>query len=192
MKNTPKLAVGFKLTGGAGAHQSRAGFTLVEILIVMVIVGILATIGFGSFQTSQLKSRDASRKSDLKQIGNALETYYNDHGQYPTDTGGLINGCNGGQPCDWGEALVDDKGSVYMIKLPSDPQKDRTYYYSAPTGDSYQIYASLENELDKDLPLVAGSPAEYDGLLCGSDRACNYGTASPNTTPNEGRSLVAM
>lgn len=170
---------------------SKAGFTLVEILIVIVIVGILATIGFGSFQSSQLKGRDASRKSDLRQIASALETYYNDHGQYPTDNGGSINGCNGGSPCTWGEPFIDDKGTVYMIKLPFDPQESRNYYYSSD-GTSFQIYASLENDLDKDIPLSGGLPSEYDGLLCGTEKVCNYGIASPNTTPEEGRTLVAM
>lgn len=170
----------------------QAGFTLVEILIVIVIVGILATIGFGSFQSSQIKSRDAARKSDLKQIGSALEVYFNDHGQYPVGSGGAINGCNGGQPCSWGGIFSDQNGTVYMVKIPSDPQEDRSYYYSSADGSSYQIYASLENVLDKDIQLVAESPAEYDGLLCGTDDVCNYGIASPNTTPEAGRTLVAM
>lgn len=170
--------------------KTLSGFTLVEILIVIVIVGILATIGFGSFQSSQLKARDSSRKSDLKQIGNALETYYNDHGQYPTGTG-YINGCSAQAQCTWGEPFIDENGTVYMIKLPFDPQTNHSYYYSS-SGTSYQIYASLENELDRDLPLVAGEPAEYDGLLCGTEAICNYGIASPNTTPEAGRTLVAM
>ena len=49
------------------------GFTLIELLVVITIIGILAGIGLNSFQSSQKKSRDATRKSDLRQISHALE-----------------------------------------------------------------------------------------------------------------------
>lgn len=172
-------------------NTSQAGFTLIEILIVMVIISIIAVIGFGSFQSSQIKGRDASRKSDLKQIGSALETYYNDTGQYPTDTGGLINGCNGGSTCSWGDPFTDDNGTTYMIEIPADPRDNMNYYYSSD-GTSYQLYAMLENDLDKDIA-VDGSDnkLEYSGLSCGAGN-CNYGISSTNTTPQQGRTMVAM
>ncbi|KKR41619.1 MAG: Type II secretory pathway pseudopilin PulG-like protein, partial [Candidatus Woesebacteria bacterium GW2011_GWB1_40_12] len=56
------------------------GFTLVELLVVIAILGILATIGLVTFSSSQMRGRDAQRKSDLKQISSALEIYYNDYG----------------------------------------------------------------------------------------------------------------
>jgi type II secretion system protein G len=170
----------------------QSGFTLIEILVVMVIIGIIATIGFGSFQSSQTKGRDASRKSDLDQIGKALETYYNDKGQYPTDTGGLINGCSSGSACDWGDPFTDENGTNYMIEVPADPRSARNYYYSSTDGTSFQIYARLENELDKGIPVdVSDNKQEYSGLDCGGGN-CNYGISSPNTTPGTGRGLVAI
>jgi len=169
----------------------QSGFTLIEILVVMVIIGIIASIGFGSFQSSQTKGRDSNRKSDLDQIGKALETYYNDKGQYPTDTGGLINGCGAGGICDWGDEFTDENGTNYMVKIPSDPRTNMNYYYSSD-GTSYQIYAMLENDLDRDIQVDASDiKQEYSGLNCGAGN-CNYGIASPNTTPEAGRSLVAM
>jgi general secretion pathway protein G len=174
-------------------HTSQAGFTLIEILVVMVIIGIVATIGLGGFQSSQLKGRDATRKSDLKQIGSALETYYNDKGQYPTDTGGLINGCASESSCDWGDALTDSNGTNYMVEIPTDPKATRSYYYASADGTSYQIYARLENELDKDMEVdVSENKLEYSGLACGTSGNCNYGISSSNTTPVEGRSLITF
>ena len=89
----------------------KKGFTLVELLVVMAILGILTVVTLGNFQTSQIKARDAQRKHDLKEITNALEAYFSDHSQYPdaTVTGGKINmcSCDGGPlPCDW----EDDTG----------------------------------------------------------------------------------
>lgn len=172
-------------------NTSQAGFTMIELLVVMVIIGILAAIGFGSFQSSQLKGRDANRKSDLNQIGKALETYYNDKGSYPIGAAGLINGCSGGSSCDWGDPFVDENGTTYMIEIPADPRDNMSYYYVSD-GTYYQIYANLENTLDKDVPVDASdNKMEYSDIICGSG-ACNYGISSPNITTDDGRSLTAI
>jgi general secretion pathway protein G len=173
------------------SYSENAGFTLVEIMIVIIIIGILATIGMGGFQSSQLKGRDAERKSDLKQIANSLETYYNDKGEYPLSSAGKIAGCNGGNVCEWGAQFSDENDTVYMIALPEDPRSNLEYYYDSPDGRSYQLYARLENTLDAAVPTDVNDVAQvYATTVCGAD-ACNYGIASSNTTPVAGKSLVA-
>lgn len=168
----------------------EAGFTLVEILTVMVIIGILTSMSIASYQSTQQKSRDTRRKSDLKQIVNALEIYYNDKGTYPTDSSGLIEGCNGGSICNWGDVFQDENNTIYMIQLPEDPRSNQNYYYSSPDGTSFQLYARLENTLDKDVPKNGSDqPQVYNGLDCGSYE-CNYGMSSPNISVSQGRSLV--
>jgi len=59
------------------------GFTLVELLVVMAILGVLVTLIGTAFRTAQARGRDVQRKSDLKQIANALELFFNDYGFYP-------------------------------------------------------------------------------------------------------------
>jgi general secretion pathway protein G len=170
-------------------NKFRSGFTLIEILVVMVIIGILATIGMGSFQSSQMKARDASRKNDLVQVGKALEIYYNDHGSYPVGTGGEIIGCNG-TACTWGETFIDEKGTVYMVELPADPKGNYEYYYESD-GSYFQLYARLENDRDIDLyKNPSGETQAFVGLDCG-EKNCNYGVASTNTTAEEGRNYTA-
>lgn len=61
----------------------KKGFTLLELLVVIAIIAILASVGLGSYTRSQRKARDARRRSDLKQIQNALEQYYSINGSYP-------------------------------------------------------------------------------------------------------------
>ncbi len=153
----------------------RSGFTLIEILVVMAIIGVLVTLGVGSFRGSQLKSRDTRRKTDLKQITTALEAYYNDWSQYPLDDNGFIAGCNGGQSCAWGGSFADQNGTIYMPALPSDPRANHTYRYVSATGNSYILYARLENDQDS----AVGS---YPGVSCGSEE-CNYAVSSSNITP---------
>jgi prepilin-type N-terminal cleavage/methylation domain-containing protein len=59
------------------------GFTIVELLVVIVVVGILATISIVAYGSTQAKSRDAIRYADAKSILKALELYKADRGYYP-------------------------------------------------------------------------------------------------------------
>lgn len=182
-------------------RQTQAGFTLIELIVVMAIIGVLAAITVGSFSSSQLRGRDSRRKSDLSQIARALETYYNDRGVYPTDTtAGEIVGCGTTAlptTCAWGQpfqqrATGATTDTIYMVTLPSDPKApNAAYFYDAAANQrSYQLYARLENTEDNGVPKDgSGDPQIYSGLLCGDD-ACNYGISSTNTTPATGRTLV--
>lgn len=187
-------------------EQSEAGFTLIEIIVVMVIIGILVTLGGGSFITSQQKGRDARRKSDLRQIANALELYANDHPtgtnfQYPNHSGGFeIEGCGtSGTPttCSWGAAFQQTVGSataatIYMPELPSDPRATAIeYHYEAdPDGEWYVLFARLENTEDAAVEKSGGdAPMVYDGIMCG-DLGCNYAVASSNIVPTEAAALI--
>lgn len=168
--------------------KKNAGFTLIEIMVVMAIIGVLAAISVGSYRSSQIKARDAERKNDLKQIANSLEVYFNDKGQYPANSlDNKINGCISEATCDWDDEWIDENGTTYMVALPGDSRSYLNYYYESD-GTSFQIYARLENDLDNDVPTSAGNPANY-GISCG-DYNCNYGVSSTNMTVSEGRTIV--
>lgn len=169
--------------------KKNQGFTLIEILVVMVIIGILAVIGSGGFRTAQMKSRDAKRKGDLKHIGEALEMYYNDHSAYPTATlGQIVND----QPTTipWGSRFFDDANTIYMVELPVDPKTSSTYYYDSD-GTYFQLYARLENTNDKSVPKVLDVPQTYTSTDCDTSgvNECNYGISSSNELPVTGHAL---
>lgn len=119
-------------------RSEKNGFTLIELLITIAILGILATVGFGQFKTSQKKARDAQRKADLGNIARALEMYYNDHQSYPLTLSG------------WGLPF-EDENNIYMKKLPEDPGVNWSYcYFSGDEGSSFALFTKLENERDSD------------------------------------------
>jgi len=61
------------------------GFTIIELLIVIFIIGILATVIYVSLTYMRQKARDAERISDINKIASVLESYYADNGNYPVD-----------------------------------------------------------------------------------------------------------
>lgn len=72
-------------SSGASSRRRQAGFTLVELAIVVVIVGILATIAYPGYQQQLMKSRRADAKNALMSAANRQEQYILDHGSYVTD-----------------------------------------------------------------------------------------------------------
>jgi len=186
-------------------RTSRLGFTLIELLVVIAILGILATIALASFSSSQMKARDAQRKSDLKAIASALEILYNDHESYPFSTedfgqaSGLVIGCPfvpGGSSvnCSWGgtQQLTDAK-TIYLKSMPKDPVGSRHYYYRSVSVNGvahqgFQLYAHLENSQDTN-SCIGGNCGVHSDLPsmvnCGTDVSCNFSVTSSNVRPTD-------
>jgi general secretion pathway protein G len=70
--------------------KDNKGFTLLELMIVVAIIGILATLAQPMFKTAVLKSREAALKEDLFNIRNVLDQYYADNGKYPDSLSDLV------------------------------------------------------------------------------------------------------
>lgn len=131
----------------------KKAFSLVEILVVVTIISILASIAAVSYSSSLKQSRDARRKTDLEQIRAALEMYKSFNSAYP----GTITS---------GAALADPSPgtTIYLSKVPKDPQNpDFLYYYISPDSEhkDYTVCAHLE---------IGGSDS---GVSCGTNN-CNY------------------
>ena len=63
------------------------GFTIIELIVVVTVVGILAAITVVSYSAAQGRARDTTRRADIANITKALEQYYDDNGSYPTTSG---------------------------------------------------------------------------------------------------------
>lgn len=81
---------------------SQAGFTLMEIMIVMALIATLAGVGLSMYGNSVTRAKEATLKEDLFRMRDAIDQYYADKNKYPATL----------------EALVSDK---YLRAVPVDP-----------------------------------------------------------------------
>jgi general secretion pathway protein G len=96
-------------------RHARAGFTLIEILLVVVIIGMLAGIAAVSVPKNMRRAREAKAAADISAISMAIQTYYMDKGKYPSSLDLLVQG----------EEPYLEKG------VPDDPWQNK-YQYAYP------------------------------------------------------------
>lgn len=131
--------------------KSTPGFTIVELLIVIVVIGILAALVVSTFSGVQGRARDAKRESDIAAITKALEIYYLENGVYPGtpgQTGGssTINGSwSTTADSSWQNFINTLK--PYMGQVPTDPISTPNVNLTSSTsaGYGYAYFASGTN-----------------------------------------------
>lgn len=130
-------------------NKSRSGFTIVELLIVIVVIAILATVSIVAYNGIQQRARNSQRISDIKAIANAVELYYADNGSYPM-TGGWCTQISNPNRGNGYSAAFQSAIATYMPKVPFDPlyaETHQDYFYRRdPSGQSYHLFAELEGE----------------------------------------------
>lgn len=65
------------------SQRRKSGFTLVELLVVISIIGVLSALAVANFVGARNRASDTSLKNDLRQLKTALQLYYNDNQVYP-------------------------------------------------------------------------------------------------------------
>ncbi|HUS52051.1 MAG TPA: type II secretion system protein [Candidatus Bathyarchaeia archaeon] len=118
--------------------KAKKGFTLIEMLVVISIIGILAALTLVSYSGAQKQARDTERRSDLNQYRNGLESFAaSKNGAYPV-------GSAVGDICGTG---LDLEG--YLATCPTDPTGGTGYgyQYQSDDGSSYTLWGLLETGL---------------------------------------------
>jgi general secretion pathway protein G len=109
-----------------------AGFTLIEILVVIVVIAILATLVAPNVFRHVGSARDATARSQIEMLGAALDGYRLDTGRYPTTEQGLAalwqTPTSDPRPANW-------RGPYLRKTVPLDPWQ-RPYVYRAPGTES--------------------------------------------------------
>ena len=129
-----------------GALRKKS-FTLIELLIVMGVISLLASVLVIGIPRGGRKGRDTKRISDLKQYAISLEGYMNANDLYPDSSGSLIALCGvlGMSSCE------DDPSGVSQYQYVVSAQRTSYYIYSllenpSPTGgNNYYVVCSNGN-----------------------------------------------
>src|SRR6185312_14910387 len=103
------------LTNYKPQSQGRSAFTLIELLLVLVILGILAALVVPKFAGRTEQAREAAARSQLAIFGTALDAYEVDNGSYPKGRNGLQDLVQ--QPRD----AQNWKGPYLKGEIPNDP-----------------------------------------------------------------------
>ena len=101
--------------------KNNKGFTLIEMLVVVAIIGLLSSVVVVGLGSARQNARDARRISDIRQIQNALEVYYSSAQSYPDALSALSS-------------------------TPKDPSTGDEYGYTGG-GQTYTLGATLEGDL---------------------------------------------
>ena len=138
------------------AVRKKGGFTIVELLIVIVVIAILASITIVAYTGIQANARDSIRKSDIAAIEKALEIQFVDKGAY-TQPENRASDCSNDGGSDWASDsdLRDLITQNIIPSLPVDPVNDATYRYCyevnnandwgyAQPGRGYDLCVTLE------------------------------------------------
>lgn len=108
---------------------SSAGFSLVELIVVMVIIGLLASLVAIRTRSYLIASRQNAARAEIATIVSALETFYADQSRYPTN--------------DEGIEILDDATSSFpagfLTKIPDDPWNHPYEYISPGSNGPYEI-----------------------------------------------------
>lgn len=122
-------------------NDTSRGFTLIELMVVITIIGLLASSVLVMFGNVRAKARDARRTADISALMKALELYNNDNIGYPTAASAV-------------DVATLSLTPAYLDKLPVDPRNTGIYVYqyqSISNTDGYGIVMGYER-----FPSIAG------------------------------------
>lgn len=169
-------------------HNYSDGYTVVELLVVIVVIAVLATLSIVAFDGAQARAQFSVSKSNMESIKKLIEMYYIDNGRYPSswacvDANDETNYMN--TWCGWdqgqGDSFIPGLVPKYASKLPtldrSRPQADSYLYQSRDSDgvwqstESYQLIrfkadglSSAENSSSNPYRITVHG---YDGLAWG-------------------------
>lgn len=124
----------------------KKGFTLVELLIVIIIIAVLAAIAIPKFSNSSTRSRESSLRANLKLVRNAVDLFRADTGAFPASLAALsatasptagLNATGGTQSIS-----TSDWRGPYLQAVPNDPVSSSAFSYGTGSTNTGNVTSS--------------------------------------------------
>jgi prepilin-type N-terminal cleavage/methylation domain-containing protein len=160
----------------------KKSFTLIEILVVVFIIGLLASLVIVNLNQARAKGRDAKRISDLTTVASALQAYYADNHKYPPHTYSnypysMISYINmvSGLKKDGYLASCPQDPKVQLTGDPCDPRSYPSTYGTISGEFGYRYQAWIDNS--------------NDGCSLSSSQQCNYYALAAKVELDENKTI---
>ena len=115
----------------------KKGFTLVELLIVIIIIAVLAAIAIPKFSNSSQRSKESSLRANLKLVRNAIDLFRADTGAFPANMAGLTTSTTAGLSAAAAACTIaaTDWRGPYLQAVPVDPVSGSAMTYGTAAAD---------------------------------------------------------
>ena len=133
-------------------HKAQEGFTLIEIMVVILILGLLATLVVQSLRGAIDKAKRTKAMADIAELKTALDRYYIDSGSYPATDQGLQALVT---PPTSGNIPPNYEDGGYIRRVPPDPWGNPYVYQSDGNAYTLKSYGGAEGGTGKNADIDA-------------------------------------